>query len=77
MVVSAQRWGEGDRHMEARFVIVGTSNIVAPEEDEVSIGESTILDTVSGGAVDGDGDAAKIGGYSIWDGVVRDGEEEG
>ncbi len=75
-MVALQGWGKGDRRLEACFVVVGACNIAAPEEDEVLVGERTILDIVGGGVVEGNGKVAKIGGHSCRDGVVWDGEED-
>ena len=76
-VVVTKGWGKMYGLLEAQFVVVGACNIAAPEEDGVSICESTILDMGGGGVVKGNGEVAKIGGYPFGDGVIRDGEEDG
>ncbi len=55
-------------------MLVDARNIVTTEKDEVIVGEDSIVDKGVGGVIKGYGKVAKVGGGSIGNGVIGDGE---
>ncbi len=55
-------------------MLVSERKIATPEEDEVIIGEDSIMDKGVGGVIQGNGEVTKVGGGSTGDGVMGNGE---